>query len=75
MPRSVLGDIRHLQFPAEEDVMILPETSGTIRAVYAVHELGKLPRGLLDAAALPRPDDAALMMQLGVDGIFVGSAF
>ena len=72
--RSVYGDIRHLQSLPEEEVMTFAKN---IQAPYElcmqVRKLGTLPLVNFAAGGIATPADAALMMQLGVDGIFVGS--
>ena len=72
--RSVLGDIRRLQNMPEEELMTF---SKEIRAPYDLvvetRRLGRLPVVNFAAGGLATPADAALMMQLGVDGVFVGS--
>ncbi len=72
--RSVLGEIRRLQTMLDEELMAY---SKEIRAPYEIvketKELGKLPVVNFAAGGIATPADAALMMQLGVDGNFVGS--
>lgn len=72
--RSVLGEIRRLQLMPDEELM---SYSKEIRAPYEVvketKELGRLPVVNFAAGGIATPADAALMMQLGVDGVFVGS--
>jgi pyridoxal 5'-phosphate synthase pdxS subunit len=72
--RSVLGDIRRLQNMLDEELMSFAKE---IRAPYEVvkktKELGCLPVVNFAAGGIATPADAALMMQLGVDGNFVGS--
>jgi pyridoxal 5'-phosphate synthase pdxS subunit len=72
--RSVLGEIRRLQNLPDEELMAY---SKEIQAPYALvketKELGRLPVVNFAAGGLATPADAALMMQLGVDGVFVGS--
>jgi pyridoxal 5'-phosphate synthase pdxS subunit len=72
--RSVLGEIRRIQGMTEEELM---STARDLRAPYDlvryVHENGKLPVVNFAAGGIASPADAALMMQLGVDGVFVGS--
>ena len=72
--RSVYGDIRHLLSLPEEEVMTFAKN---IQAPYElclqVRQNGKLPVVNFAAGGIATPADAALMMQLGVDGIFVGS--
>jgi pyridoxal 5'-phosphate synthase pdxS subunit len=72
--RSVLGEIRRLQnMPVEE----LMSAAKTLEAPYELlvetRKLGRLPVVNFAAGGVATPADAALMMQLGVDGVFVGS--
>jgi pyridoxal 5'-phosphate synthase pdxS subunit len=72
--RSVLGAIRQLQGMPEDELM---RFSKEIRAPYELvketRELGRMPVVNFAAGGIATPADAALMMQLGVDGVFVGS--
>ena len=72
--RRVLGDIRHLQTLPEEEVMAFAKELGApYELVMEVRSLGRLPVVNFAAGGVATPADAALMMQLGVDGVFVGS--
>lgn len=72
--RSVLGDIRKLQATPFEELMSLAKNMGApYELVKYVHENGSLPVVNFAAGGVATPADAALMMQLGVDGVFVGS--
>lgn len=72
--RSVLGDIRRLQNMPEEEIMILAKELGApFELMLETRELGRLPVVNFAAGGIATPADAALMMQLGVDGVFVGS--
>ena len=72
--RSVLGDIRRLQNMPEEEVMTFAKEIGApYDLVMETRKLGRLPVVNLAAGGIATPADAALMMQLGVDGVFVGS--
>ena len=72
--RSVLGDIRRLQNMPEEEVMSFAKDSGApFELCMEVRRLGRLPVVNFAAGGIATPADAALMMQLGVDGVFVGS--
>jgi pyridoxal 5'-phosphate synthase pdxS subunit len=72
--RAVLGDIRRLQSTAEEELMALAKEIGApYELVRETRELGRLPVVNFAAGGIATPADAALMMQLGVDGVFVGS--
>jgi pyridoxal 5'-phosphate synthase pdxS subunit len=72
--RSVLGEIRRLQSMPEEEVMSYSKQIGApFEVVMETRELGHLPVVNFAAGGLATPADAAMMMQLGVDGVFVGS--
>lgn len=72
--RSVLGDIRRLQTMPEEELMAFAKELGApYELVKETKELGRLPVVNFAAGGIATPADAALMMQLGVDGVFVGS--
>ncbi len=72
--RSVFGEIRILQnIPVEELMAFAKNIGAPYELVKEVHELGRLPVVNFAAGGIATPADAALMMQLGVDGVFVGS--
>ena len=72
--RRVLGDIRHLQTLPEEEIMAFAKELGAPYAlVLETKELGRTPVVNFAAGGIATPADAALMMQLGLDGVFVGS--
>jgi len=72
--RSVLGDIRRLTTMADEELMAYAKTLGApYELVKETKELGRMPVVNFAAGGVATPADAALMMQLGVDGVFVGS--
>ena len=72
--RSVLGSIRQLQAMPREELMTFAKDHGApYELVVYVHENGKLPVVNFAAGGVATPADAALMMQLGLDGVFVGS--
>ncbi|MFN2304839.1 MAG: pyridoxal 5'-phosphate synthase lyase subunit PdxS [Anaerolineales bacterium] len=72
--RSVLGAIRRLQNMPEEELMAFAKEMGApYHLVKETRELGQLPVVNFAAGGIATPADAALMMQLGVDGVFVGS--
>jgi len=72
--RSVLGDIRRLQNMAPEEMMAAAKEMGApYELVVETAKLGQLPVVNFAAGGVATPADAALMMQLGVDGVFVGS--
>ena len=72
--RAVLGEIRRLQTMAEEELMAYAKEIGApYDLVVETRKLGRLPVVNFAAGGIATPADAALMMQLGVDGVFVGS--
>lgn len=72
--RSITNDIRWVQGLGEEQLMSAARDLGAPYAlVKEVAETGTLPVVNFAAGGLATPADAALMMQLGVDGVFVGS--
>jgi len=72
--RAVLGEIRRLQTMADEELMAYAKEIGApYELVVETKQLGRLPVVNFAAGGLATPADAALMMQLGVDGVFVGS--
>ncbi len=72
--RTVLGEIRHIQNMPEEELMAYAKNIGApYELVKETRELGRLPVVNFAAGGIATPADAALMMQLGVDGVFVGS--
>ena len=72
--RQVMGEVRRIQGMGEDELM---STARDLKAPYElvkeVHETGKVPVVNFAAGGIATPADAALMMQLGVDGVFVGS--
>jgi pyridoxal 5'-phosphate synthase pdxS subunit len=72
--RSVMGEIRRLQTMAEEEMFAYAkEIRAPYHLVKETRELGRLPVVNFAAGGIATPADAGLMMQLGVDGVFVGS--
>lgn len=72
--RTVLGGIRDIQSrPVEELMTVARDLSAPYELVRYVHEHGKLPVVNFAAGGVATPADAALMMALGLDGVFVGS--
>jgi pyridoxal 5'-phosphate synthase pdxS subunit len=72
--RSVFGEIRRLQsMSADELYTAAKNLQAPYELVKQVAEAGKLPVVNFAAGGIATPADAALMMQLGVDGVFVGS--
>ena len=72
--RAVLGEVRRIQGMLEDELMA---TARDLKAPYELvkelHETGKLPVVNFAGGGIATPADAALMMQMGVDGVFVGS--
>jgi pyridoxal 5'-phosphate synthase pdxS subunit len=72
--RTVYGEIRRISTMDEDELFTYAKN---IQAPYALvketAELGRLPVVNFAAGGIATPADAALMMQLGVDGVFVGS--
>jgi pyridoxal 5'-phosphate synthase pdxS subunit len=72
--RSVLGAIRKLQTMPDEELMAFAKELGApYELIKETKELGRMPVVNFAAGGIATPADAALMMQLGVDGVFVGS--
>ncbi len=72
--RTILGEIRKLTVMAPEERMTYAKEIGApFELVNQVADEGKLPVVNFAAGGIATPADAALMMQLGVDGVFVGS--
>ena len=72
--RQVKGDIRRIQaMPREELMTAAKELGAPYELVVLVHETGKLPVVNFAAGGVATPADAALMMILGSEGVFVGS--
>jgi len=72
--RTVLGHCRKLQNMSEDELMAEAKTIGApVELLREVKSLGRLPVVNFAAGGVAGPADAALMMQLGSDGVFVGS--
>ena len=72
--RAVLGEIRKLHGMGPDELMAEAKTLGApFELVQEVAKSGRLPVVNFAAGGIATPADAALMMQLGVDGVFVGS--
>ena len=72
--RKVLGQISHIRGMESDELMA---TARDLKAPYdlvkGIHQTGTLPVVNFAAGGISTPADAALMMQIGVDGVFVGS--
>jgi len=72
--RAVQDGIRKLQALPEEELVAEAKALGApLELVLEVHNTGKLPVVNFAAGGIATPADAALMMQLGAEGVFVGS--
>ncbi len=72
--RAVMGGIRRLQHMAPEEWMTAAkEMAAPYELVVETAQLGRLPVVNFAAGGIATPADAAMMMQLGLDGVFVGS--
>lgn len=72
--RTVLGEIRRLQLMPDEELMSYAKSIGApYSLVKQTKEMGRMPVVNFAAGGIATPADAALMMQIGVDGVFVGS--
>ncbi len=72
--RTVTTEIRKVQSASKQELMTIAKEFGApYDLVLYVHENGKLPVINFAAGGIATPADAALMMQLGCDGVFVGS--
>jgi pyridoxal 5'-phosphate synthase pdxS subunit len=72
--RTVMSAIRQLQTMGDEELMAFAKNNGApYELVKETKELGRMPVVNFAAGGVATPADAALMMQLGVDGVFVGS--
>lgn len=72
--RTIMAEIRRLRnLPKEEFMTAAKEMAAPYDLVVKVAEEGKLPVVNFAAGGIATPADAALMMQLGSEGVFVGS--
>ncbi|MBE6060605.1 MAG: pyridoxal 5'-phosphate synthase lyase subunit PdxS [Clostridium sulfidigenes] len=72
--RTMMSEIRKVQnTPKEELMTIAKEMGAPYDLIVYVHNHGRLPVVNFAAGGVATPADAALMMQLGSDGVFVGS--
>jgi pyridoxal 5'-phosphate synthase pdxS subunit len=72
--RAVLGEIRALENMPDEELMAFAKNIGApYELVKETKSLGRMPVVNFAAGGIATPADAAMMMQLGVDGVFVGS--
>ncbi|MCZ6614840.1 MAG: pyridoxal 5'-phosphate synthase lyase subunit PdxS [Chloroflexi bacterium] len=72
--RSVMGEIRKIQNMSQDELAAEAKALGApVDLVQEVKRQGRLPVVNFAAGGVATPSDGALMMQLGVDGVFVGS--
>jgi pyridoxal 5'-phosphate synthase pdxS subunit len=72
--RTILGQINHLKSLSHDELYVqAKELQAPYELVLEVATTGKLPVVLFTAGGIATPADAAMMMQLGADGVFVGS--
>ncbi|CDQ18380.1 pyridoxal phosphate synthase yaaD subunit [Halobacillus karajensis] len=72
--RQVQSQIRHLRGLSEDEVMVYAKENGApFDLLMEIREEGRLPVVNFAAGGIATPADASLMMQLGADGVFVGS--
>jgi pyridoxal 5'-phosphate synthase pdxS subunit len=71
--RTIRAEIRRLSSMSEDELFVAAkELQAPYELVREVAEAGKLPVVLFTAGGIATPADAAMMMQLGADGVFVG---
>jgi pyridoxal 5'-phosphate synthase pdxS subunit len=72
--RTISGEIRALAARSDDELYVAAkELQAPYQLVHEVAKTGKLPVVMFVAGGVATPADAALMMQLGADGVFVGS--
>jgi pyridoxal 5'-phosphate synthase pdxS subunit len=72
--RSVLGEVKRIQTMDATELMALArDLKAPYELIRGIHDTGKLPVVNFSAGGIASPADAALMMQIGVEGVFVGS--
>ncbi len=72
--RAIQKEIRHVASLREDELFVLQKNMGvSYDLIKYVHDHAKLPVVNFAAGGIATPADAALMMQLGADGVFVGS--
>ena len=72
--RTITGEIRRLTTLRPEELYVAAkELQAPYALVKEIAETGKLPVVLFTAGGIATPADAAMMMQLGADGVFIGS--
>ena len=72
--RTVMGEIRKIMGMSQDELMAEAKAlEAPFGLVQEVHDTGRLPVVNFAAGGIATPADAALMMQLGAEGVFVGS--
>ena len=72
--RTVLGQVKRIQTMDATELMALArDLKAPYELIKNIHDTGKLPVVNFSAGGIASPADAALMMQIGVEGVFVGS--
>ena len=72
--RKISGEIRRLSSMSEDELYVAAkELQAPYQLVKEVAETGRLPVVMFVAGGIATPSDAAMMMQLGAEGVFVGS--
>ncbi len=72
--RTVLGEVKRIQTMDATELMALArDLKAPYELIKDIHDTGKLPVVNFSAGGIASPADAALMMQIGVEGVFVGS--
>jgi len=72
--RKIGGEIRRLSSLSEDELYVAAkELQAPFQLVKEIAETGKLPVVMFVAGGIATPSDAAMMMQLGAEGVFVGS--
>lgn len=72
--RTIMGEIRQVHAAREDELFLLAkQLQAPLDQVRTVHETGRLPVPNFSAGGIATPADAALMMKLGAETVFVGS--
>lgn len=72
--RTIRGEVNRLKAMAEDELYVAAkELQAPYELVREIAQTGQLPVALFTAGGIATPADAAMMMQLGADGVFVGS--
>jgi pyridoxal 5'-phosphate synthase pdxS subunit len=72
--RTILGDIRKItQADPAEQFEWAKQLQAPLPLVQEIHDTGRLPVPMFCAGGIATPADAALVMQLGAEAVFVGS--